>query len=136
MAIVNKKSTTNNNTINNNNNNSTINRGKISSNEIINNDNDNDVSNNHDIKDCNTNTTNNNSDIDDNIKKNLGIRQIWVNKNYRRQGIAEKMIDAARKCFTFGTIIDRTEIAFSQPTSDGLAFALAYTNSLNILAYS
>jgi N-acetyltransferase len=66
----------------------------------------------------------------------LGIKIIWVHRDYRRQKIANKLVDIARQRFAFGKVLKRNEIAFSQPTSDGLAFALTYCKSDKVLAYS
>lgn len=77
--------------------------------------------------------------INDNIADTpctLGIKIIWVHKDYRRRKIANKLVDAARQRFAFGKVLKRDEIAFSQPTNDGLAFALRYCKSDKILAYS
>jgi len=74
-------------------------------------------------------------DIEDN-PCTLGIKIIWVHRDYRRQKIANKLVDAARQRFAFGKVLKRNEIAFSQPTNDGLAFALTYCKSDKILAYS
>jgi N-acetyltransferase len=66
----------------------------------------------------------------------MGVRQIWVHAKYRRGGIAQRLLDVARKHFVFGAILQRNHIAFSQPTTDGLRFALAYTKSSKIWGYS
>ena len=66
------------------------------------------------------------------IQKNrpiIGIRQIWVDGKFRKQGVANKLVDCARKTFLYGIIIPRNSIAFSQPTRDGQAFGLSYTRN-------
>lgn len=59
----------------------------------------------------------------------IGIRQIWVNEKFRKQKVANNLVDSARKNFLYGIIIPRDAIAFSQPTGDGQAFGLAYTKN-------
>jgi N-acetyltransferase len=81
---------------------------------------------------------NSKSEVSPNIDHPLvGIRQIWVDKKFRKQKVANKLVDSARKNFLYGVIIPRDGIAFSQPTSDGQAFGLAYTNGRHsIWAYA
>ena len=63
-------------------------------------------------------------------KDTLGIKLIWVAKEARKQGIATKLIDCARKSFTYGFVVKKEHVAFSQPTDDGLALALRYTKKM------
>ena len=70
------------------------------------------------------------------VKTTLGIRQIWVHNKHRRCNIARTLVDSARKHFFFGTIVMRSQVAFSQPTSDGLKFALAYSHQDTVWAYA
>ena len=65
---------------------------------------------------------------------NLGIRFIWVNASARRLKTASLMVDAARRSFHL-TGVSKDEVAFSQPTSDGLRFAFSYSKKDRILAY-
>lgn len=65
----------------------------------------------------------------------MGVRIIWVNKLFRRQGVAKNLVDQARLNFSFGRTICCSDIAFSQPTSDGLSFALKYTKNDKIWGY-
>ena len=90
------------------------------------------------IKNDNTKHLNNLENIksyDDILNQNqknrpiLGIRQIWVDNKFRKQGVANKLVDCARKNFSYGLIIPRYSIAFSQPTRDGQAFGLSYTKN-------
>lgn len=73
---------------------------------------------------------------DDSHYFTLGVRQIWVARNCRKTGMAGKMLDCARKAFVLGNVYGRNEVAFSQPTEDGLAFAKQYTKNEKILVYS
>lgn len=81
--------------------------------------------------------TKNTQDIHDRpTQPTLGVKQIWVHTGYRRNNIAKHLLDTARKHFLFGTYIMSTHVVFSQPTDDGLKFALGYTNQENIWAYA
>lgn len=59
----------------------------------------------------------------------LGISLIWVRRSDRRKGLARAMVDAARKISTLpGQVMASTdEVAFSQPTNLGFAFAKRYS---------
>ena len=70
------------------------------------------------------------------MHRTLGVKQIWVHVDYRRDNVARLLVDIARKNFIFGTVIMRPHIAFSQPTSEGLKFSLAYSKSETIWAYA
>ena len=59
----------------------------------------------------------------------LGIRQIWVDKSYRRHGVATIMLDNIRRYHTFGHNYDLSSVAFSQPTQDGKNFAFSYARN-------
>ena len=65
----------------------------------------------------------------------LGIRQIWVSSSYRNQGIASLLVDTARSKYWIGNIVERCNIAFSQPTVMGLSFAKSYVGLDYILVY-
>lgn len=65
----------------------------------------------------------------------LGVRLIWVAPLSRRSGVAAMLVDAARLRFSLGAAVPRCEVAFSQPTSSGIAFALAYTKANSIYIY-
>lgn len=54
----------------------------------------------------------------------LGVSRMWVRKEYRRQGIAAKMLSLARKSQT--QPITKAQVAFSQPTMEGFKFACKY----------
>lgn len=65
----------------------------------------------------------------------LGVKLIWVAEKLRRQGVAQKMLDSARRNLLFASVVPVDRIAFSQPTADGLEFAKAYCRSERIQAY-
>ena len=66
----------------------------------------------------------------------LGIKLVWVLGSSRRQGVAGRLIDTSRRTFEFGRIVNRDHVAFSQPTTDGLAMALAYSRSDCVWGYA
>ena len=57
----------------------------------------------------------------------IGVRQIWVAPNCRRQGIASLLLDIVCQHAVYGVHINRSRISFSQPTNQGAGLALAYT---------
>jgi N-acetyltransferase len=65
----------------------------------------------------------------------LGVTYIWVNKNYRRSGLASKLVDTVRSKFEFGYRILPKQCAFCQPTRLGLHFARKYVGSNQVLVY-
>jgi N-acetyltransferase len=56
----------------------------------------------------------------------MGVSRIWVRPQHRRRGIACRMLDGARATFDYAGAIDLDEIAFTQPTPDGLALLQSY----------
>ncbi|KAJ7964028.1 protein CHROMOSOME TRANSMISSION FIDELITY 7 [Quillaja saponaria] len=64
-----------------------------------------------------------------------GIRAIWVTPSNRRKHIANQLLDAIRKSFCMDFVLERSQIAFSQPTSAGKALASKYTGSGSFLVY-
>ncbi|PVU99003.1 hypothetical protein BB559_001069 [Furculomyces boomerangus] len=60
-----------------------------------------------------------------NKKPICGISRIWVAKTERRQGIGRLLINAVRKHFIYGTVLEPENIAFSQTTSKGNILALS-----------
>ncbi|GKV29770.1 hypothetical protein SLEP1_g38668 [Rubroshorea leprosula] len=64
-----------------------------------------------------------------------GVRAIWVTPSNRRKGIATHLLDAMRKSFSMGLALDRTQLAFSQPSSAGRALASNYTGTGSFLVY-
>lgn len=65
-----------------------------------------------------------------------GVKIIWVAGSHRRRGIARKLLDAARRSLTFGHIIPKQQMVFSQPTADGFAFAKSYCGGRGVMAYA
>lgn len=56
----------------------------------------------------------------------IGIREMWVCDDHRRQGIATTLLDKVRATYQFRAMVPRRDVAFSQPTSSGEAFAFKY----------
>ncbi|KAJ3411745.1 N-acetyltransferase esco2 [Chytridiales sp. JEL 0842] len=65
-----------------------------------------------------------------------GVSRIWVSRNARRRGIGTKLLDALRRKFIFGCIIDKDLLAFSQPTESGRNLAENYIGKKDILVYA
>ena len=66
----------------------------------------------------------------------IGIKKIWVRSDYRCKSIAKALVDAARRNLIYGKVVGKTQVTFNEPTDLGLNFALSYTKSEHILAYS
>lgn len=66
----------------------------------------------------------------------LGVKLVWTAPQYRRQKVAHRLVDAARKSIVFGLVVPVQSMAFSQPTESGFAFARAYCRSKRVLAYA
>ncbi|KAK4754683.1 hypothetical protein SAY87_002787 [Trapa incisa] len=64
-----------------------------------------------------------------------GVRAIWVSPSHRRKHIATHLLDAMRRSFCMGTMLDHSELAFSQPTSAGKALLFHYMGSRPCLLY-
>ncbi|KAB8293353.1 hypothetical protein EYC80_007675 [Monilinia laxa] len=54
------------------------------------------------------------------------IDRLWVHSNFRRKGIATSLANQARESFIPGLVIEKKEVAISQPTSVGSVFAEKY----------
>ncbi|KAK8944398.1 hypothetical protein KSP39_PZI008559 [Platanthera zijinensis] len=69
------------------------------------------------------------------VPAKCGVRAIWVVSSCRRKRIASQLMDAVRKNFSTGQVLEISKCAFSSPTSAGMAFASSYTNSRSFLVY-
>ncbi|NXS38510.1 ESCO2 acetyltransferase, partial [Pomatostomus ruficeps] len=65
-----------------------------------------------------------------------GISRLWVLPARRRSGIARRMLDALRRTFVFGAVLNSRDLAFSDPTPDGRAFAARYCGRNDFLVYN
>lgn len=69
--------------------------------------------------------------LDGHVSARMGVNRVWVRRTHRRQGIAVRLVASSRRHLLpsssrAGCAIGRDEIAFSQPTRDGFAFAASY----------
>ncbi|KAG5533041.1 hypothetical protein RHGRI_027318 [Rhododendron griersonianum] len=64
-----------------------------------------------------------------------GIRAIWVAPSVRRKQIASHLLDAVRMSFCEGFVLKSSQLAFSDPTSSGMALACSYFDTSSFLAY-
>ncbi|XP_028067971.1 protein CHROMOSOME TRANSMISSION FIDELITY 7 isoform X2 [Camellia sinensis] len=64
-----------------------------------------------------------------------GIRAIWVSPSNRRKRIASHLLDATRRTFCMGVVLERSQLAFSQPTSAGKSLATSYIGTASFLVY-
>lgn len=65
----------------------------------------------------------------------LGVRMVWVSPEQRRTGVATKLLDAARCNMVPGYVVPCAQVAFSQPTGDGVALAAAFARTEQFLVY-
>lgn len=56
----------------------------------------------------------------------LGISRIWVSNQFRKQGLARRLLDSARSDFMYGLTVEKHLTAFSQPTESGGKLARKY----------
>ncbi|KAJ4795587.1 N-acetyltransferase ESCO2 [Rhynchospora pubera] len=72
---------------------------------------------------------------EDAVPAALGFRAIWVVPSRRRKGIASHLMDAARKSYYPGVMVETCKCAFTPPTSDGNALACKYFKTGSFLVY-
>ncbi|KAL2651121.1 hypothetical protein R1flu_019249 [Riccia fluitans] len=65
-----------------------------------------------------------------------GVRVIWVSDSERGKGVASHLLDAMRTTFCLGVVLDPSQFAFSQPTTDGRKFAARYCKTDEFLVYT
>ena len=71
-----------------------------------------------------------------NISAECGVARIWTHPNFRRQKVATRLLDTLRANFTLGKLVDKSQLAFSDPTINGKDFAKNYTKRNDFLVYS
>ncbi|CAN6482269.1 unnamed protein product [Victoria cruziana] len=64
-----------------------------------------------------------------------GIRAVWVVPSRRRQRVATHLLDALRKSFCMGYVLEPAQCAFTQTTSVGSLLACNYTGTKTFLIY-
>lgn len=65
-----------------------------------------------------------------------GVSRIWVSRNYRKQGIGTKLINALKQNFIVGCVLTNKDIALSAPTEAGKEFAIKYFQTPFYLIYT
>ncbi len=63
-----------------------------------------------------------------------GILRIFVAPEYRRRGVASRLVDAARSHVAHGVVFRADQVAFAQPTLDGRRLARSVSGE-TVLAY-
>ncbi|KAJ2853755.1 hypothetical protein J3B02_002993 [Coemansia erecta] len=74
--------------------------------------------------------------LESEISATCGISRIWVAPDARRSGVASRLIDAVRMHFVYGCSVPLDEIAFTQPTADGLALGRRIFGRKDFLVYT
>lgn len=69
------------------------------------------------------------------VKACCGVRFVWVSSEHRRRGLATRLLDMARSHLVHGYVVPRCEMAFSQPTEEGVRLAQCYVQSKQFLVY-
>lgn len=64
-----------------------------------------------------------------------GICQLWVHSAFRGKKIATRLVDSVRDKLIYGMQVEKRQLAFAQPTKDGLAFARSYLAPQAVLVY-
>ncbi|XP_064625568.1 uncharacterized protein LOC135486582 [Lineus longissimus] len=69
------------------------------------------------------------------VSAKCGVSRIWVFRNERRKGIATQLLDCVRYCFFLGSPLEKSELAFTDPTPDGRGFATNFSGVPHFLVY-
>ncbi|KAL9274316.1 CHROMOSOME TRANSMISSION FIDELITY 7-like protein [Drosera capensis] len=69
------------------------------------------------------------------VRAVCGIRAISVSPSNRRKGIATCLLDAVRRSFCDDSVLEHSQLAFSQPTSAGRALASSFAGTDSFLVY-
>ncbi|KAJ1651800.1 hypothetical protein IWQ61_007719 [Dispira simplex] len=69
------------------------------------------------------------------VEATCGISRVWVAPRFRRRHIAHHLLDAVCQFFVYGLTIPRRQLAFSQPTTQGILLAKSFTKRLDFLVY-
>ncbi|XP_013705392.2 protein CHROMOSOME TRANSMISSION FIDELITY 7-like [Brassica napus] len=64
-----------------------------------------------------------------------GIRAIWVSPSNRRNGLATRLLDTARESFSSECVLEKSQLAFSEPSCLGRAFGSNYFGTCSLLVY-
>ena len=60
------------------------------------------------------------------VQAMMGVYKLWTHSKARRQGVATRLIDAARQQMVYGILVPPSMVAFSSPTQAGTNFAQRY----------
>lgn len=71
----------------------------------------------------------------DEIPAQCGVARIWIHPKFRRKGIATRLLDTVRHSIIPGEVIEKGQLAFSDPTTIGKDFAKSYTKSNRFSIY-
>ena len=66
----------------------------------------------------------------------VGINRIWVLPEARRKSVATRLLDAVRSSLIYGTIVEKNQVAFTDPTPDGRRLAAKYVEREDFLVYN
>lgn len=66
----------------------------------------------------------------------IGVRQMWVEEGMRRRGVCSRLVGGMRGSVNYPEQVPVNQIAFSQLTSDGYAFASSLSSSSPPAQYS
>ncbi|GAB2221463.1 hypothetical protein Drorol1_Dr00012644 [Drosera rotundifolia] len=69
------------------------------------------------------------------VRAVCGIRAIWVSPSNRRKGITIYLLDVVRRSFCDDSVLEHSQLAFSQPTSAGRALASSFAGTDSFLVY-
>lgn len=69
------------------------------------------------------------------VRAQCGISRIWVLQQYRRKGIATRLLECVRNHFMFGCVIAKESLAFSDPTPLGKRLAESYSGTESFLVF-
>lgn len=64
-----------------------------------------------------------------------GVRRLWVSKTHRRHGIATRLLNCVLSNVVFGRCLQRSQVAFSDPTGNGADFAVSFVGEEEFLTY-
>jgi len=56
----------------------------------------------------------------------LGISRIWTAREFRRKGVAKRLLEVVQDIFVYGMTVPKERVAFSQPTESGGKLARAW----------
>ncbi|CAN8001919.1 unnamed protein product [Ixodes hexagonus] len=64
-----------------------------------------------------------------------GVSRIWTAPFYRRKKVATRLLDRLRTNFSYGCLVELSDLAFSDPTMMGRSLAAAYTRNDRFLVF-